>query len=129
PAPRNLPHVAARLGGTQDVLREAREATGSRLRVLECRFLRAVRTLRTFRCHRPVEVPEVGSAVERRAGADQLLWYQQNRVALVIDRQLFPYGGNEPEFGGMPDVIYRSPSKDRKSTRLNSSHSQISYAV
>src|SRR2546430_13113092 len=27
------------------------------------------------------------------------------------------------------DCVYRGPAQDRKSTRLNSSHSQISYAV
>src|SRR2546430_4111920 len=30
---------------------------------------------------------------------------------------------------GQPDSVRRSQSSDRKSTRLNSSHSQISYAV
>src|SRR2546427_4460989 len=34
-----------------------------------------------------------------------------------------------PPVGGMSSTTSRSPSRDRKSTRLNSSHSQISYAV
>src|SRR5256886_7695155 len=34
-----------------------------------------------------------------------------------------------PEAVGVPTTSTRSPGRDRKSTRLNSSHSQISYAV
>src|SRR2546430_12659741 len=36
---------------------------------------------------------------------------------------------NEPDAGPIADVVRKKYIEDRKSTRLNSSHSQISYAV
>src|SRR2546430_4573496 len=47
-------------------------------------------------------------------------------------RQGGPAQGADPGRGGLPPVVGRRPGSgtgDRKSTRLNSSHSQISYAV
>src|SRR5688572_31251083 len=65
--------------------------------------------------------------------------FRSQYMVLVKDRGSFavvhpdiPVTG---EFGGQLDdggetlTLFQTPSGDRKSTRLNSSHSQISYAV
>src|SRR2546428_8981446 len=65
---------------------------------------------------------DVALAVEVDASIDQRFLHHRvsaQRIAIVND-----------EVGILPNVIYnRDPLRDRKSTRLNSSHDQISYAV
>src|SRR3712207_8550658 len=70
--------------------------------------------------------PRPGRAVARR----------RLRVAGVARRGLPPRGGHEPvgDRSGLlrrssPHADTRSVARDRKSTRLNSSHANISYAV
>src|SRR2546430_2924797 len=42
---------------------------------------------------------------------------------------IYIHGRRDAELDRLPDDVPRSHWRDRKSTRLNSSHSQISYAV
>src|SRR2546427_8805853 len=46
-------------------------------------------------------------------------------ACVIGTRQVFAQNGNQTRFGTISDHL----DGDRKSTRLNSSHSQISYAV
>src|SRR5689334_24574861 len=76
-----------------------------------------------------------------QAGGDQVSAHQQLRACLALSRKLLRSG--EPLSFGMDDSLYFTEqhlavrnmvrefarSEDRKSTRLNSSHSSISYAV
>src|SRR2546430_13749485 len=54
---------------------------------------------------------------------------QQRVVGMDHVVQLGPRLGKDQCVGGAVEVLQREPGVDRKSTRLNSSHSQISYAV
>src|SRR2546430_13697357 len=52
----------------------------------------------------------------------------------IFENDLLSFGGSAPEVGGLIRDLGLTctcfqPFRDRKSTRLNSSHSQISYAV
>src|SRR5688572_31550510 len=64
----------------------------------------------------------------RRPPRSTLFPYTTLFRSLVVD-------GDRTETGGLdlhsrtPFLVARPPERDRKSTRLNSSHSQISYAV
>src|SRR2546427_5600682 len=50
-------------------------------------------------------------------------------AALLLGHPAVARGGGRPDFGrSAPERLFRG-RRDRKSTRLNSSHSQISYAV
>src|SRR5688572_32156808 len=56
--------------------------------------------------------------------------FENDHVRVV--RVHYPAGARLPEHthpGGTTVYVYLNDSEDRKSTRLNSSHSQISYAV
>src|SRR2546430_12640446 len=59
-------------------------------------------------------------------GATLLLQRGDRDVAVVVDVEVFD--PPTTDVVGLQRVAF-SPGRDRKSTRLNSSHSQISYAV
>src|SRR5688572_31582973 len=56
---------------------------------------------------------------------------RDREVGQVVQRERFPLFGGQAAHGGQQHepVIGVVGGRDRKSTRLNSSHSQISYAV
>src|SRR2546427_6019338 len=62
-----------------------------------------------------------GEALKRREGIS-VTRDDGEEIDLDVDSEATP--GREPEIGHLRSVV-----GDRKSTRLNSSHSQISYAV
>src|SRR2546421_4760067 len=63
-------------------------------------------------------LPTVTSLVKLKVTPD--------RAAVFVDDA---FAGTVAEFSGVGHGMLVSPGKDRKSTRLNSSHDQISYAV
>src|SRR2546427_6164920 len=46
-----------------------------------------------------------------------------------FEREIVPHHAEWERQGIVPKEVWRKAGRDRKSTRLNSSHSQISYAV
>src|SRR2546430_7764092 len=54
-----------------------------------------------------------------------------DEVDVVLEQPLVLPRLQQPLVLGVPSIMHRgeSPAQDRKSSRLNSSHSQISYAV
>src|SRR2546430_13473000 len=48
---------------------------------------------------------------------------------LLTVARIEPHKGVDTVLQALPAILARAPDVDRKSTRLNSSHSQISYAV
>src|SRR3712207_8342936 len=48
---------------------------------------------------------------------------------LALEHKAVNLGQGFPDFGWPEDVVARAAQEDRKSTRLNSSHANISYAV
>src|SRR5689334_24707564 len=62
------------------------------------------------------------SALDRRASAAEFHW--QSRPGRVLRRRV-----RGDHRGAGDDLHAGKPCEDRKSTRLNSSHSSISYAV
>src|SRR2546427_4390279 len=61
----------------------------------------------------------------RQSRADTAAYEEFLRKADALVKRL---AANQPE-AGVPAVLHGKREADRKSTRLNSSHSQISYAV
>src|SRR2546430_8816894 len=51
------------------------------------------------------------------------------RSVVVLEREQIGWGASSRNGGQVLTGLKLDPSTDRKSTRLNSSHSQISYAV
>src|SRR5688572_32288063 len=70
------------------------------------------------------EAPEAGGDLGRRLGRGPLLGAQVHR-----HRDPLPPSPLRGANIGCADIIPIARERDRKSTRLNSSHSQISYAV
>src|SRR5687768_18341059 len=70
----------------------------------------------------------LSGGLPRKTGADCL---HQGVCGKVARRQLapFPSAHSEPALGGCFGEGYSKARRDRKSTRLNSSHGYISYAV
>src|SRR5689334_24411679 len=66
----------------------------------------------------PPSSPQPGAVVVREADSGSTIHVRQGDAIRVY------LGGNCPAGGG-----YQPATSDRKSTRLNSSHSSISYAV
>src|SRR2546430_3822161 len=57
------------------------------------------------------------------------LFRSQSRVPPSHEREHGPFENPRPRLAVVAEIHAPSPIPDRKSTRLNSSHSQISYAV
>src|SRR5688572_31629999 len=69
-----------------------------------------------------------GQSANGYDGADATTRYRHARSAIVATRQVVKYNSLGPHLN-LASLATRAILADRKSTRLNSSHSQISYAV
>src|SRR5256886_5665422 len=74
-------------------------------------------------CHLMIENPDEFIPAFAAAGASWISVHQEACVHLHRTLQLIE------SYGCKPAVVLNPATPDRKSTRLNSSHSQISYAV
>src|SRR2546430_11029669 len=85
-------------------------------------------------CYEGELTAEVSHAM-RRLGAEPnfdqswFVWLSDERHAAPLVRWLRSHAGEDPRLLVACTQFTRSRDLDRKSTRLNSSHSQISYAV
>src|SRR5207248_10686672 len=98
----------------------------------------ALRVIHSFPTRRSSDLPVLGRAQDSARGAsipvdrddrvDQMLEHFRSGQAPVFRDVADEKDGHAPLLG-VPDETRRRLAEDRKSTRLNSSHRTISYAV